>query len=101
MHFRRGAPVTRKQYPAVIIATAASACVAAKAQHGRRILASEAPRLPLPECSQPHSCQCRFKKYADRRDEDEAERRQRGVSMRAVLYTDRDRRRSGGRRNED
>lgn len=90
-----------KKYPAVMIAAAASACAAAKAQEGRRVLAAEAPRLPLSDCSQPHDCQCRFRKYTDRRDEDLTERRHHGVSMRAVLYAGGERRRSGGRRRED
>lgn len=90
-----------KKYPAVTIAPGGDACAAAKAAEGRRVLAVEAPRLPLSDCTQPHACQCRFKKYADRRDESETERRQRGVSMRSVLYSGRERRRTGGRRQED
>lgn len=90
-----------KKYPAVTIAPGGGACAAAKAVEGRRVLATEAPRLPLKDCSQPHACQCRFKKYSDRRDETEAERRQRGVSMRSVLYSGGERRKSGGRRQED
>jgi hypothetical protein len=36
-----------------------------------RILASRAPALPMPNCSRPAKCRCRFKKFADRRDDDE------------------------------
>jgi hypothetical protein len=84
-----------------MIAASPSACAAAKAQDGRRILANEAPRLPLSDCTQPHDCRCRFSKFADRRDELESERRHQGVSMRSVLFSGKERRRSGGRRSED
>jgi hypothetical protein len=84
----------------MIVGTAA-ACAAARAQEGRRILAAAAPRLPLSDCTQPQACRCRFTKYTDRRDEDEGERRLRGVSMRSVLYGGKERRRSGGRRSND
>lgn len=90
-----------KKYPAVMIASNASACAAAKAQDGCRILAAEAPRLPLSDCTQPDDCRCRFSKYADRRDEFEPERRHHGVTMRSVLYSEKERRRSGGRRQDD
>jgi len=93
--------VNQKKYPAVMIAASRSACAAAKAQDGRRILATDAPRLPLSDCTQPHDCQCRFSKYADRRDEFDSERRHHGVSMRSVLFAGKERRRSGGRRSED
>lgn len=90
-----------KKYPAVMITPVASACAAARAQEGRRILATDAPRLPLPDCNQPHDCQCRFRKYTDRRDEDVEERRHHGVSMRSVLYAGQERRKLGSRRRED
>lgn len=91
----------RKKYPAVTIASVDLACAAAKAQDGRRILATEAPRLPLADCSQPHDCRCRFRKYDDRRNGDEPERRHHRASMRSALYAGGDRRRPGGRRHDD
>jgi hypothetical protein len=84
-----------------MIAANTSACAAAKAQDGRRILATEAPRLPLSDCTQPHECRCRFSKFTDRRDEFESERRHHGVSMRSVLFSGKEQRKSGGRRSED
>lgn len=34
---------------------------------GIRLLADEAPRLPLSDCTMPEACNCRFQKYPDRR----------------------------------
>ena len=41
-------------------------CTSVKALAGRRLLAHEAPQLPMPGCDQP-SCECRFQQYTDRR----------------------------------
>ena len=57
-------------YHAVSIRAPASACVAAKQMGSRRILASAAPQLPLPECDAPH-CGCRFVHHADRRSSED------------------------------
>lgn len=51
---------------AVSIQPGAKRCEAATALLGRRFLSSEAPRLPLAACDEP-ACQCRFRKYDDRR----------------------------------
>jgi hypothetical protein len=53
-------------FHAVSIKTPVHACDAAKALEGKRFLASEAPRLPLPACPR-ESCECRFQHYRDRR----------------------------------
>ena len=49
-----------------VIPDANACCTAAKALSGRRLLADEAPQLPMPDCDQA-SCQCRFQQYSDRR----------------------------------
>ena len=41
-------------------------CNAVEALAGRRLLADEAPQLPMPDCDQV-SCECRFQQYSDRR----------------------------------
>ena len=41
-------------------------CRAAKEYEGRRLLADEAPRLPLPDCDAAE-CNCHFVHYKDRR----------------------------------
>jgi hypothetical protein len=93
--------VNGKKYAAVMVAASPLACEAAKTQDGRRILAADAPRLPLSDCTQPQDCRCRFSKFADRRDGDEGERRHYGVSMRSALRVGKERRRSVGRRRDD
>lgn len=54
------------EFHAVAIKTPAFACEAARKLEGVRILAAEAPKLPLPECDR-ESCECRFQHYDDRR----------------------------------
>lgn len=97
----RGRPATGSSvYPAVSVVSTGDCCAAAKALGGRRILAADAPRLPLADCTRPEACRCRFAKFADRRDDDQA-RRHEGSSMRSVLYSGQQRRRSPGRRRDD
>lgn len=59
---------TRKPYHSVMIAAPPSACAAALALGGKRILSTEAPRrLPLAECDRPDGCRCVYKHFKDRR----------------------------------
>lgn len=51
---------------AVSIKFSENACTAAKEKAGYRFLATEAPRLPLPECDVPE-CNCCFNNHEDRR----------------------------------
>ncbi len=44
-------------------------CPAARALAKRRILSSEAPRLPLQACTNPNHCTCTYKHFTDRRTE--------------------------------
>lgn len=53
-------------YHAVSLKFDANACSAAKSIAGRRFLASEAPRVPLPDCDAA-DCRCRFVHHKDRR----------------------------------
>jgi len=55
-------------YHAVSIKYSSSACNAAKAMAGVRLLSTEAPRLPLPDCDAAE-CQCRFAHHPDRRSQ--------------------------------
>jgi hypothetical protein len=57
---------TGSLFHAVSIHFTDSACEAAKALEGQRILASTAPQIPLPECDVP-DCKCRFSHHKDRR----------------------------------
>jgi hypothetical protein len=90
---------TRK-YPAVTIALGTRRCPAVESLEGTRILATHAPPLPMPNCSIPAECRCRFKKYPDRRDDEEGRRSHFGAE-RASWYAGGQRRKSRGRRERD
>jgi hypothetical protein len=53
-------------YHAVSIKFGKDACTAAKGMTGQRFLATDAPRLPLPDCDAA-ACECRFTHHKDRR----------------------------------
>ncbi|MFZ2509225.1 MAG: hypothetical protein WAW79_12220 [Steroidobacteraceae bacterium] len=87
-----------KKYPAVAIITTGNCCSAVESLKGAKSLAVEAPMLPLKDCSMPQQCQCRFKKYADRRS-DEDDRRSLGASERSIWYSGEERRKPRSRRS--
>lgn len=58
--------VSTSEFHAVSINMDASPCPAIREYEGRRLLSSEAPMLPLPDCDQ-SDCNCRFEHYKDRR----------------------------------
>ena len=58
---RRGA------WHAVSIVPGPEACAVARAFRGRRFLAHEAPRPPLPGCADRSACRCVYRHHADRR----------------------------------
>jgi hypothetical protein len=89
-----------KRYPAVTVMTGATRCATIGALEGKRILAAEAPALPISRCTMPAECRCRFKKYVDRR-EDEQGRRFAFDQERAAWYAGGQRRKSPGRRDKD
>lgn len=92
--------VQAKKYPAVTIVTPEKCCGAVAALEGVRILAEHAPSLPMSNCTMPKSCHCRFKKYVDRR-EDEQGRRFKYGGERSAWYAGGQRRKSRGRREID
>jgi hypothetical protein len=87
---------SRRPWHAVMIVTSGSACQAAIECKGKRFLSSEAPRLPLPDCTADR-CGCRYRHYEDRRN---APRRaeERGAAPSRVSTN---RRASRGRRSLD
>ena len=87
------------RWAAVSVATAGGGCEAAKALKGKRFLGSEAPRLPLKECTAPATCRCLYRKYADRRDGPRREDEQTG--MRRSGLGPQERRVRRGRRSTD
>jgi|GEM_PF-490232 hypothetical protein len=54
-------------YHAVSIKLADFPCNAAQEIAGKRYLSGEAPKLPLPGCTNASSCSCRFVHHKDRR----------------------------------
>ena len=52
---------------AVSVLGPSNACRAATELRGKRYLSSEAPSLPLPECSSPMLCKCVYHHHPDRR----------------------------------
>jgi len=56
----------KASYHAVCIQSGNQACEAARHVRGRRFLAAEAPRLPMPSCSRAE-CNCVYVHFDDRR----------------------------------
>lgn len=62
----RDTAIQASKYKSVSIHPGENACAAAKKFGNRRLLVSEAPTLPLRNCSA-KSCNCKFLSYGDRR----------------------------------
>jgi len=54
-------------YAAVTATSTGRCCEAARATQATPILLSTQPELPLPNCSMPDACVCRFRHWPDRR----------------------------------
>ena len=89
-----------RKFPAVTISAGSKRCAAVESLEGVRILATHAPPLPMQNCSMKAECRCRFKKYVDRRDDEEG-RRSKFAPERAAWYAGGQRRKSQGRREKD
>jgi hypothetical protein len=90
-------PPHARYYHAVAIVPKTSSCAPARAKRGVRYLSREAPPLPLPDCSWPERCRCRFEKFEDRRQDD-----RRDIASSARWFAGEERRRlSRGRRITD
>jgi hypothetical protein len=88
-----------KQFSAVSIEPDSRGCCKAVRQlSNKRFLASEAPMLPLDECSQPGNCQCAYKKWPDRREEDDRRTGYSGLASQFYVATER---RDGKDRRDD
>lgn len=83
-------------YRAVSIALGVKCCLAAKDIVGKRYLLRDGLRLPLPDCTMPTNCSCKFKKDLDRRDGD---RRQIGATETNRWFAGPEHRKRGGRRS--
>jgi len=88
------------RFPAVTVAMPAKRCEAVSSLKRNRILAMHAPTLPMPKCSMPGECRCKFQKYTDRREDDQGRRFSFGRE-RGAWYAGSHRRNSPGRRSAD
>jgi hypothetical protein len=90
-----------KDFRAVSIISQSQSCEAARAPGGQRKLLSQGSCLPLAECTMPAVCKCRYKKYPDRRMDDD--RRMLGSTLRGAMFGICERRGGGGagRRPDD
>lgn len=87
------------RWNAVSVHSSSGSCEAAKALKGQRFLSAQAPRLPLPECTQPGRCTCAYRKFADRRA---GPRREEDASgLRRTSPDGKERRTRRGRRQTD
>ena len=64
------APAKRK-YAGLAFVPDTHCCDAANAHNERRFLTSEAPNIPLAECSDPALCECKYRNIDDRRTRDD------------------------------
>lgn len=87
-------------FASVTIVPGPTCCHEVRKLRRKRILAGEAPRLPLSECTQPESCLCSFEKHGDRRDGDE-NRRILGLWQPGFWKDGGERRKTRGRRSTD
>ena len=94
----RPAPTTA--YHAVAIWPPRDACDAARAVKGERVLAQDAPLLPLERCDRAARCSCRYQHYEDRRAQPRRQADGAPPSA-AAAASDVERRVSVGRRAED
>ena len=74
-------------------------CDAARGLGTGRFLSRDAPRLPLAQCLEPHSCSCAYKHHADRRGP--PRRKDELSGLRRTGYVPNDRRVTRGRREDD
>jgi hypothetical protein len=91
---------TNLKYPAVTIVAGARRCGAVEALEGVRLLAKDAPPLPIPKCTVPEQCRCRYRKFSDRRDDEQGRRFNYG-GEKSAWYAGGQRRKSQGRRQKD
>jgi hypothetical protein len=84
-------------YPAVSVYSKVNCCEAANRLEGQKFLAAHAPQLPLGGCSQPESCQCRYRHMDDRRQD---LRRDTDVGLPPRAFVERERRSRRDRRRQ-
>lgn len=87
-----------RNFQAISIYRGVEACPPAKRFSEHRFLAKDAPTLPLPGCTMPETCQCKYLKHKDRRS---YQRRAQDFTSTSRIYVGPDRRTLRGRRSTD
>jgi hypothetical protein len=101
MEMKRKQPEAGPQpWHSVSIVPKLGACPAAEALRRKRFLSTEAPPLPVPQCTSPKYCKCTYVHHSDRRT---TLRRaaDRGMPNARVPVDRRDRATGRGRRTDD
>jgi hypothetical protein len=78
-----------RQWHAVIIKPKGQCCEAVQACRASRFLSSDAPRLPLAECTHSDTCSCVYKHHADRRAQTRRQDERDGLQRRGKVEQDR------------
>lgn len=96
---RRAAASTapRSPYRACTIEPGQDACEAVMSLQEKRFLQVDVPLVPLPECGR-LQCDCRYRRYEDRRDPDQERRMWGSAATQLYPHTAKERRRAFGRR---
>jgi len=92
-------PRASSHWHAVAIKPKGQCCEAVQARRSARFLSSDAPRLPLPECSTSDTCTCVYKHHADRRAQ--PRRQDETDGLRRSVKVTQERRLTGDRRKTD
>jgi hypothetical protein len=88
-----------KRWHAVMIVPGKGACAASRAQRGKRYLSrTEAPKLPLTDCTRGRECPCTYQHYSDRRG---GARRADEAAGFALSHPKQENRQRRGRRDRD
>jgi len=91
--------VAPTHWHAVSITSTAGCCEAARSLLKTRYLSAEAPRLPLPYCSDPTACRCAYRHHTDRRGP--PRRREDLIGLKGATFGGRERRDTPDRRKAD
>jgi hypothetical protein len=73
-----------EDFRAVSIRHPAGCCRAASALDGKRFLSTNAPSLPLANCTKPGLCTCEYRMLADRREDYRPEPKRAGRLLRLL-----------------
>lgn len=89
---------SKGSWKAVTVQPGESACAAAKELSKKRFLSRNAPRLPLPDCTNQDQCQCKYRHHGDRRGDQRRFGSERALFASKPKAPAQERRRPGERR---